>query len=145
MSNQLQILTLGDLIWQNGLEYAVEGIRKAYDSGVNLSYDIFGNGPMLEAVAFAIHDLHLTDCCTINLPGKIRKGEKSFDIFLAPAVAPAYEFNLDFDNKDSLHWIVTSIVADMGLLTINKNISLIPRWDSTAIANVLVRQYQQRK
>ncbi len=143
MSNHLEIVTVGDLIWQNGLEYAIEGIRKACDYGVNLSYEIFGNGPQLEAVAFAIHDSQLSNCCTIDLTGKIRKGQKYFNIFLAPAVALTYKFKFNLENTDSFHWIVTSIVEKEDLLIMNENYTLVPRWDSNAIANVLVRRYQR--
>jgi len=143
MSNHLEIVTVGDLIWQNGLEYAIEGIRKACDYGFNLSYEIIGNGPQLEAVAFAIHDSQLTNCCSINLTGKIRKGQTPFNIFLAPAVAPTYKFKFELKNKDSLHWIVTSIVEREDLLVMNENYTLVPCWDSDAIAEVLVRLYQR--
>jgi len=142
MSNHLEIVTVGDLIWQNGLEYAIEGIRKACDYGFNLSYEIIGNGPQLEAVAFAIHDSQLTNCCSINLTGKIRKGQTPFNIFLAPAVAPTYKFKFNLENTDSFHWIVTSMVEREDLFTMKDNYTLIPRWDSNAIANVLVSQYQ---
>jgi hypothetical protein len=144
MTNHLEIFTIADLTWQNGIEFAVDGVNKAHQRGVNLLYTIIGDGPLLEAVAFAIHDSELTDCCQLLRTGKIRNAEKSSGVFLFPAVAPGYKLNFDPNKNKKMHWIVTSIVLEIDDFKSFSNTIVVPRWDSRSIANALVSSYQRK-
>jgi len=140
---KLKIITIADLTWQNGIEYAVEGVRRARDIGVNLSYTIIGDGPLLEAVAFAIHDSQLSNCCRLVRNLNRRKFKIVPDIVLVPAVAPGYKLNRKLMNNSLIHWIMTSVISEETLITKSKNHTIVPRWDSQSIADVLISIYQR--
>jgi glycosyltransferase involved in cell wall biosynthesis len=50
---------VGDLTWQHGYDHALHAIRLAVDRGVECEYRIRGEGPYVDALRFARHQLGL--------------------------------------------------------------------------------------
>lgn len=121
----LKIITIADLTWQNGLEYSLDGINIARNSGVDLVYEIIGKGPMLEALGYTIHELGLEDCCRIK---PRRRWSYHPDVFLIPAITSGFNFD-NYLKLSNIEWITTYNHPRL------KNIHLIPRWDSQSIAD----------
>jgi glycosyltransferase involved in cell wall biosynthesis len=87
-SNQrdtFRITTTGALIWKKGYEYALQSIRVLKDRGINLQFNILGDGPERDRVVFTIHDLELNDVVQLhgqNSPEKVREVLRNSDVFL---------------------------------------------------------------
>ena len=131
----LKIITVSDLTWQNGLEYALDGINKARNTGVKLEYEIIGQGPMLEALGFSIHELDLDEFCEIK---KFQLGKINSDVFLLPAVS---QVSLNFKRliiPKRMKWVVTQYCLGIKNYTKAENIIQVHRWDSDEIAKVLI-------
>lgn len=89
----LRLLSVGRLVWKKGYEYGLEAVRLLLDEGVDCEYRIVGDGDYLEAVAFARHQLGLTD--KVNLVGalepcEVREEMEWADVFLHPAVSEGF-------------------------------------------------------
>jgi glycosyltransferase involved in cell wall biosynthesis len=86
----LRVLSAGQLIWQQGLEHSIHAIRILVDGGVRCMYRIIGDGPHVQAIAFARHQLDLTQHVEI-----VRHPEREWlaeelrctDVFVDPSVA----------------------------------------------------------
>ena len=144
MNDYLEIITAGDLIWENGIEFAINGLKIAQGNGVNFTYKIFGDGPLLEAVAFAIHDLDLSGCCKLIKNLNSQKIKSFPDIFLMPAVSPDYKFSFEKMNSKKTHYITTSLILESSSMMLFDNFTLIPRWDSKSIANAIISLYKRK-
>lgn len=55
------VLTVGTLIWVKGHEWALQAIRQVLDRGVNVRFEIIGDGPDRQRVLYTIADLELQD------------------------------------------------------------------------------------
>ena len=55
----LRILSVGRLHWKKGYDYALQGLRRLLDEGIDFSYRIVGDGPDRDAVLFTRSDLGL--------------------------------------------------------------------------------------
>jgi glycosyltransferase involved in cell wall biosynthesis len=84
----LRILSAGPLIWEQGFEHSVHAVRLLLDEGVDCEYRILGNGADLDPVAFARHQLGLSDHVEIALLGgnSLVEELRAADVFLDPAV-----------------------------------------------------------
>lgn len=65
----LKMITVSRLDWKKGYEWALAGLPKLVQTNIHFSYTIVGDGPMYEALCFAIHALKLKD--KVNLIGKV--------------------------------------------------------------------------
>lgn len=61
-----RIVTVSNLSWVKGVEYALVAVRKLRDSGVRVSYDLIGDGPEYQRVLYTVHDLALQDVVTLH-------------------------------------------------------------------------------
>ncbi|MEM1203969.1 MAG: glycosyltransferase family 4 protein [Acidobacteriota bacterium] len=89
----LRILSVGRLDWKKGYEYALRALRRLKDSGVDFEYLILGGGEELDAVAFARHQLGLSDA--VDLAGAVgqetvRQRMAEADVFLHLAVSEGF-------------------------------------------------------
>jgi glycosyltransferase involved in cell wall biosynthesis len=84
----LRILSAGPLIWEQGFEHSVHAVRLLLDMGVGCEYRILGQGTHLEPVAFARHQLDLSDHVEMALlEGNSLSDElQAADVFVDPAV-----------------------------------------------------------
>jgi len=112
------ILTVASLDWRNGHEFALQALALLKMRDIRFNYQMIGNGPFLEAVGFACHDLGLKDNVQFILQPDHKELEQYYaraDVYLLAAVAcgadnglvKAVEYNLpivctdvlDFDNN----------------------------------------------
>lgn len=89
----LRLLSVGRLEWKKGYEYALQSIRRLRDRGIDCAYRIIGSGKMLEALAYARHQLGLTD--SVELVGalphpKVKAEMAQADVFLHAAVSEGF-------------------------------------------------------
>jgi colanic acid/amylovoran biosynthesis glycosyltransferase len=89
----LRILSVGRLVWKKGYEYALVAVRKLLDKGVDCRYTIVGDGPYLEALSFARHQLGLDG--VVHFAGSLTREEVrsrmlAADVFLHPAVSEGF-------------------------------------------------------
>jgi colanic acid/amylovoran biosynthesis glycosyltransferase len=88
--HSLRAVSAGPLIWEHGLEHSVHAIGLLRDAGIDCRYVIIGDGGHLPAIAFARHQLGLTDRIEIVSAddGKRVVHELSLaDVFVDPAVS----------------------------------------------------------
>jgi len=71
--NTFRIVSVGRLRWEKGYEYALEAVALLKQRGVSCEYRIIGDGPAMEAVAFARHQFGLED--TVQLLGSVDPAE----------------------------------------------------------------------
>src|SRR5437773_734299 len=92
----LTIVTIADLDWRNGHEYALEGIKLARALEVDLRYTLIGSGPFFEAVGFARYEMGLCDIMEM-VPSVSEDIDpfQSTEVFLLGAVAEGAGHALD--------------------------------------------------
>lgn len=80
-----QIISVGSLIWRKGYPYALSAIRILLDRGIDVQYEIIGDGPAKQEILYTIHDLELEDNVVLAgklLPQAVVERLQSSDIFL---------------------------------------------------------------
>jgi glycosyltransferase involved in cell wall biosynthesis len=91
-NGHLRLLSFGPLIWEHGLEHAIHAVALTRARGGDCRLRIVGAGEHLHAVAFARHQLGLTDIVEIVKPedaGALADELRDADVLLDPAVADA--------------------------------------------------------
>jgi len=136
----LRLLTVAELDWRNGHEYALQAVRMLVDLGLEPEYRIAGSGPFLEAVAYARHQLGLEERVLLEpSPSRCRMRQLLAwaDIFVLAAVDPGSEHNLDRALARGLAAVCTD-VDDLpsGVASADRNVS-VPRRDPLALADAL--------
>ena len=63
------MVTVGTLIWRKGHEWALQAIRRVADRGINVRFDIIGDGPDRQRVLYTISDLGLQE--SVRLHGRL--------------------------------------------------------------------------
>jgi glycosyltransferase involved in cell wall biosynthesis len=81
------VLTVAPLHWRNGHEWALQGIRAALDSGLDVQHRLIGEGEHSPAVWFARHDLGLADAVEISADGDIAAALGWADVYLDASVS----------------------------------------------------------
>jgi colanic acid/amylovoran biosynthesis glycosyltransferase len=89
----LRILSVGRLHWKKGYDDALMAVRRLSDLGIHCEYRIVGDGDYLEAVAYARHQLGLSD--RVHLMGpiprkEVRKQLAWSDVLLHAAVSEGF-------------------------------------------------------
>lgn len=88
-SEPLKILSIGRLVEKKGFRYGIAAVAELLKKGLNLDYDIVGEGPERQILRQAIHDAGATD--RIRLVGPKDQGEilemfRSHEVLIAPSV-----------------------------------------------------------
>jgi glycosyltransferase involved in cell wall biosynthesis len=65
---ELRVLSAGPLLWEQGLEHSIHAVALLAQSGVGCEYRILGEGEHVGAVAFARHQLGVSDCVHLLSP-----------------------------------------------------------------------------
>jgi glycosyltransferase involved in cell wall biosynthesis len=65
-AGNLHVVTTGTLIWRKGHEWALSAIRLLKDRGVQVQFDIIGDGPDRQRVLYTVQDLELQDCVRLH-------------------------------------------------------------------------------
>lgn len=89
----LRIVSVGRLRWEKGYEYALKAVALLRQSGVSCEYRIVGDGPAMEAIAFARHQLGLEN--TVHLlgslpPAEVRDHLQWAQVYLHAAVSEGF-------------------------------------------------------
>ncbi|ARV08949.1 hypothetical protein BTO05_04605 [Winogradskyella sp. PC-19] len=69
----VNLISVSRLHWKKGFSYTLEALALLKSKGINFKYTIVGDGPLLEEVTYAIHQLDLTE--NIHLVGKKAKDD----------------------------------------------------------------------
>jgi len=64
-----RVVTTGSLIWRKGYEWALSAIRLLKDHGVQVQFDLIGDGPDRQRVLYTVQDLQLQD--SVRLLGQL--------------------------------------------------------------------------
>jgi len=136
----LEIVTVADLDWRNGHEYALDAVRDLTDRDFAVHYTIVGNGTFLEAVGFARHEMGLTDVVDVILdPSRGREALQTADVFLLAAVSDGANHAL----QDALQAGIPCICTDAPVLeSLSKDrhqCRIVPRRDKCAIAEAILQ------
>lgn len=81
----VKVIGVGNLIWVKDYEHALVAMRRALDSGVDLTLDLVGDGPEAQHLRYTIDDLNLGD--RVTLLGRLPPDEVNLvlggaDVFL---------------------------------------------------------------
>lgn len=136
------IHTQADFVWQNGLEFALQGVSFAARNGINLHYLLEGNGPGLESLGFTRHDLGMDTICTMKLQKRSGNFNYHADIFLIPAGKQG-----DFSPphwKNYLSLISTSKIAIPSDHQFPLGSVTIPAWDAAAVARAIEQVWERK-
>jgi glycosyltransferase involved in cell wall biosynthesis len=135
----LRVLSSGPILWEHGLEHAVQGVSLLADRGVDVEYRILGEGEHLPAVAFARHQLGVSDRVElVHMTGTDGLAEElaRTDVVLDAAVADsARQTALDSAVLAGIPFVATEREAALpdgaGIV--------VPRRDPEAVAEALAR------
>jgi colanic acid/amylovoran biosynthesis glycosyltransferase len=89
-SKVFRITTTGSLIWRKGYEYALQAIRELKDKGINVQFNILGDGPERQRVLYTIDDLDLNDVVELHggiSPQDVRRFLHHSDAFLLSSLS----------------------------------------------------------
>jgi len=84
------VVTTGSLIWRKGYEYALLAIRRLVDRGVDVHFEIIGDGPERERVLYTIDDLDLKGRVQLVgrlAPEQVRVHLQRADVFLLSSLS----------------------------------------------------------
>lgn len=84
------VITTGRLIWIKGYDYALCAIRQLVDRGIDVRFDVIGDGPERQQMLYTIRDLDLSD--RVRLlgrlpPEKVREHLWNADAFLLSSLS----------------------------------------------------------
>ncbi len=138
---RLRVLSVGPLVWAQGLEHALHAARILLDRGVDFEYRIVGDGEHLPAVTFARYQLGLEERVELRAPGgpdALRAELRRADVFLNAAVAEGFT-----EAVAEAHAMGLPVVAsERGVLdaSMSDDAALVaPRRDPHALAENLAR------
>lgn len=89
----LRILSVGRFTWEKGHEYAMQAVALLRERGIPFQWQIIGDGPSSEAIAFAIHQFDLGDAVCLAgalSPQDVRQHLQNADVFLHPSVSEGF-------------------------------------------------------
>lgn len=89
-NNDFTIISVGNLVWPKGYEYALQAIRMLVDQKIFVSYHIIGDGPERQRVLYTIDDLSLHDQVHLHgslSPAEVRSQLQQADVFLLASLS----------------------------------------------------------
>jgi glycosyltransferase involved in cell wall biosynthesis len=132
----LRVLSVAPVSWEQGLEHAVHAVRLLADMGVDCEYKIVGDGDHTVAVAFARHQLGLTERVEILPPDGgdgLTEALAAADVLVDPAVTDGAEAtSLQMAQTMGIPFVAThrsGLPEDAGIA--------VPRRDARALADAL--------
>lgn len=84
-NGRFRLVTTGALIWRKGYETALLAVRQLVDAGVPVQFDIIGDGPERQRVAYTVDDLDLRDHVVLHgrlTPRQVVARLQQSDVFL---------------------------------------------------------------
>jgi glycosyltransferase involved in cell wall biosynthesis len=137
----LHLLTVAELHWRNGHEYALQAAQLLKQRGIDLEYRIVGQGPFLEAVGFARCELGLAEQVLLIPDAASAAEDLHFawaDVFVLAAVAGGAGHALDEALARRLPIVCTDVPALAAKIVEGPNGLIVPRRDPHALAACLV-------
>jgi glycosyltransferase involved in cell wall biosynthesis len=126
----LRVVSIGPVIWEQGLEHSVHSVRLARGAGVDCEYRIVGSGDHLAAVAFARRQLEVEREVSLVEPGDEAAELAAADVFLDPTVTGTTV-------ASALHAAAASGLRCVTTRSVDPPAVRIPRRDPRAIAGAL--------
>jgi glycosyltransferase involved in cell wall biosynthesis len=86
----LTVVTVGTLNWIKGHEWALQAIRQVADRGINVRFEIIGQGPDRQRVLYTIADLGLENqvrCLGMLAPEEVARRVQQADVFLLSSLS----------------------------------------------------------
>jgi colanic acid/amylovoran biosynthesis glycosyltransferase len=137
-----RVITTGALLWRKGYEYALSAIRELVDGGVDVRYEIIGDGNDRQHVLYTIHDLRLED--RVILHGRLEPPQvvgrlHNAHVFLLSSLSEGIS-NAVIEAMSCGLPIVTTSCGGMGeAVTDGVEGYLVPVRDADAMAAALAR------
>ncbi|HEY3862551.1 MAG TPA: glycosyltransferase family 4 protein [Verrucomicrobiae bacterium] len=89
-SGEFSVVATGSLVWLKGHEWALQAIRQVANGGINVRFDIIGDGPGRQRVLYTIADLGLKDrvrCLGWLAPDEVLRRVQTADAFLLSSLS----------------------------------------------------------
>lgn len=89
-SRAFRVITTGALHWRKGYEYSLLAIRQLMLSGIDVVFDIVGDGPEGQRLSFTIDDLGLAENVRLHgrlAPEEVRARLQGADVFLLSSLS----------------------------------------------------------
>ncbi len=137
---------MANLDWRNGHEFALQTAQILKQRGLGFVYRIVGEGPFLDAVAYARHELGLEEQVDLILKAPLEEMERMFswaDVFLLAAVASGAGHALEEALKLGLPAVCTDVPEITQIFTAQPNVFIIPHRDPLALADCLAKNFSE--
>jgi glycosyltransferase involved in cell wall biosynthesis len=136
------VVSVGNLSWVKGFEYALEAVRLLADRGVDVRFDIIGHGPERHRLLYTIADLGLGERVRLlgrREPEEVRAHLRKADAFLLSSVTEGIS-NAVLEAMSTGVPVVTTDCGGMGeAVTDGVEGFVVPTRDPAAIASALTR------
>jgi colanic acid/amylovoran biosynthesis glycosyltransferase len=143
----LRLLTVAELHWRNGHEFALQAVERLRRQGLPFEYRIVGQGPFLEAVAFARYELKLMDVVhLVSVTDSTVDQELAWaDLFLLAAVADGAEHTLTAALASKVPVVCTDVPTLARQIQEGVNGFVVPRRNPEAMASCLAAQFGRER
>lgn len=118
------------LVWQAGIEFGLQAVAEVIGRGTRISCCLKGEGPMLEAVAYAIKELGIQDVVKWSKDGSF-KGR--IDIYLLPRVQSGEQKTI----RSLVDAGKTVLTSDPGIAAAEACLHIFPRRNTVALASLV--------
>lgn len=135
----LKLLTIADLHWHSGLEYALQATSLLQAGQVKLHYRIIGTGDFLEAIVWARHELRLDSLVELLSPS-LNQYTIHLDwvqIILLPSVFPHPLSHLTEITERRIPLILSDFDTWRAQIPIDYPVRWIPKRDPQALCNAI--------
>jgi glycosyltransferase involved in cell wall biosynthesis len=129
----LRLLSIDAMTWTQGLEHSIQAISLL----PNCSYTIAGDGEHLPALAFARHQLGVTERVTLAAPGDPGELLRSADVLVSAQVIDGLNPSVPLALAAGVPVVMTNPGELGGDALPGDVVPVVPRRDPRALANVL--------
>jgi len=139
----LHILTVAELHWRNGHEYALQALQLLQRRGFPFEYRLVGDGNFLEAAAFARHELGLESHVRLILQAGFQELQQHFawaEVFLLAPVARGAGHGLNQALSRGIPVVVSDVFEVDQEVSSSRGIYIVPRRDPEALAGCLTER-----
>ena len=137
---------MANLDWRNGHEFALQTAQILKQRDLDFVYRIVGQGPFLDAVAYARHELGLEEQVDLILKAPLKEMESIFawaNVFLLAAVSPGAGHALEEALRRSLLIICTDVPGIIDIVAAYPKLCIFPRRDPLAIADYMFKNFSK--
>jgi colanic acid/amylovoran biosynthesis glycosyltransferase len=90
ISRRFTVVSTGSLVWVKGFEYALLAIHQLRNEGLDVEFQIIGEGPERQRILYTIEDLGLQNCVVLHgkrPPDEVRNCLQKADVFLLSSLS----------------------------------------------------------